>query len=331
MNVQFLDCTLRDGAHVNSGDFGENHIKSIIAGLTEASVDIIEIGFLKNVEYSRRITSFPHIEDAYDLMSEIPWKPGVCYSLMVRADQYDTRNLSHCDGRIKLIRIAFYYDYLEKAIDFAKKVKAKGYDISLNLINTPGSTLEKLNEFIKYANEISPYAVSIVDTFGVLDSESLKIIAEEYERKLDPNIIIGLHPHENMALGFSLAQWFIQSIGCRRNIIVDGSLLGIGRAPGNLCTELICNYMNDNNGKNYDIPRILELIDDDIMPIKRKYKWGYSPEYFLSAKYKVHRSYAEYLSDKNIGFKRIDFLLSKIEPEYATKFDMEHMTNLLNM
>lgn len=329
MNVEFLDCTLRDGAHVNSGNFGESHIKNIIAGLTEASADIVEIGFLKNVKYSTDITSFPCIEDAYQIISEIPPKQNVRYALMARADNYDVRNLSECNGKIKLIRIAFYYDYLKKAIDFAKEVKAKGYDFTLNLINTPGSTLQELNEFIKYINEINPYAVMIVDTFGVLDVKSLRIIAEEYDRKLNPNIRIGIHAHENMSLAFSLAQEFIQSIGCRRDVIVDGSLMGIGRAPGNLCTELICNYLNDNNGKNIQLTKILELIDDDIAPIKHTHKWGYSPEYFLSAKYKVHRSYAEYLSDENISMERINYLLSMIKPEYATKFDREYILNLL--
>jgi 4-hydroxy 2-oxovalerate aldolase len=329
LSVQFLDCTLRDGAHVNSGNFGENHIKNIISGLTEASVDIVEIGFLKDVEYSHEFTYFPYIEDAYNMISDVPSKQGVIYSLMARADQYDINNLSECNGRIKLIRIAFYYDYLEKAIDFAKKVKAKGYDFTLNLINTPGCSLQELNELIKYANEVNPYAVMIVDTFGVLDIKSLKIIAEEYSQKLNSNIRIGLHPHENMSLGFSLAQEFVKSIGCKRDIIVDGSLMGMGRAPGNLCTELICDYLNNNNEKKFNLPRILELIENDVAPIKKTHRWGYSPEFFLSAKYRVHRSYAEYLFDIGIGLKQINQLLSKIEPDYAAKFNKEYLMNLL--
>lgn len=329
MNVQFLDCTLRDGAHVNSGDFGENHVKNVVAGLTEASVDIVEIGFLKNVEYSADVTSFPHIEDAYDLISKVPPKHDVLYSLMARADQYDIRNLSDCNGKIRLIRIAFYYDYLDKAIEFAKKVKAKGYYFTLNLINTPGSSIQELNKFINYANEINPYAVMIVDTFGVLDVESLMVIAEEYNRKLNPNIRIGLHPHENMALAFSLAQEFVKSIGSKRNIIVDGSLMGMGRAPGNLCTELICNYLNDKCGKSIRIPEILKIISNDILPIKRTHKWGYSPEYFLSAKYMVHRSYAEYLSDRDFNLESIDVLLSKIDSEHSPRYDENYLTGLI--
>ncbi len=329
MSIQYLDCTLRDGAHVNSGRFGENHIKNIISGLTEASADIVEIGFLKDVKYSPEATYFPFIEDAYSIISDIPSKEGVIYSLMARADQYDINNLSECNGKIKMIRVAFYYDYLEKAIDFAKKVKSKGYYISLNLINTPGNSLQELDKFVEYVNDVNPYAVSIVDTFGVLDTKTLMAIAEKYEQKINPEVRLGLHLHENMTMGFSLTQQFVQSVGRRRSIIVDGSLMGIGRAPGNLCAELICNYLNENNGKEYNISKILELIENDIMPIRKVYKWGYSPEYFLSAKYKVHRSYAEYLSDRGISLSQIDSLLSGIDSKHAVKFNEEYLISLL--
>jgi 4-hydroxy 2-oxovalerate aldolase len=328
-SVSFLDCTLRDGAHVNSGNFGKNHIVNIINGLTVASADIVEIGFLKNVEYLEDVTSFPRIEDAYQILSDIPTKQDVTYALMARADQYNIDNLSDCNGKIKLIRVAFYYEDLERAVHFAKQVKAKGYGFTMNLINTPGNSLQSLNRFINHANEINPYAVTIVDTFGVLDVESLMVIAEEYNRKLNPNIRIGLHPHENMALAFSLAQEFTKSIGSKRNIIVDGSLMGMGRAPGYLCTELICNYLNDKCGKSIRIPEILKIISNDILPIKRTHRWGYSPEYFLSAKYMVHRSYAEYLSDRDFNLESIDVLLSKIDLEHSSRYDENYLTGLI--
>jgi len=330
VNVQFLDCTLRDGAHVNSGSFGKNHIENIVRGLTKASVDIVEIGFLKNVKYSSDVSSFPCIEDAYGVIAGMPVNPNVRYAVMARADTYDINKLTPCNGKIGLIRVAFYYDYLDKAIEFAKKVKAKGYDITLNLINTPGSTLPELDKLIKYANEIGPYAVMIVDTFGVLDIEQLTIIAKNYSEKLDQKIRVGLHTHENMALAFSLVKDFIRTVGSKRDIVVDASLMGMGRAPGNLCTELICDYLNRNKGKNYDISEILDVIEKDIIPIRKTYKWGYSPEYFLSAKYRVHRSYAEYLSDKNVDLRSIDRILSMIDPEHASTFDKEYLSNLMN-
>jgi len=39
-----------------------------------------------------------------------------------------------------------------------------------------------------------------------------------------------------------------------RNVIIDSSLLGMGRVPGNLCTELLTGWLNVEYGKK--IPTI---------------------------------------------------------------------------
>jgi len=49
MSLKILDCTLRDGAHVNQGRFGLAAIKNVIQSLEFAKIDIIEIGFLQDV------------------------------------------------------------------------------------------------------------------------------------------------------------------------------------------------------------------------------------------------------------------------------------------
>ena len=328
--IEFLDCTLRDGAHVNSGEFGEQHIKHIVSSLTEAAVDYVEVGFLKNVMYSKDVTSYPQIEDAYSIMTGTSENSAVHYSLMARADTYDLSKLSDCDGRIGLIRVAFYYDYLEKALEFAKQVRSKGYNFTLNLINTPGSPMDDLRYFVECANDLYPYAVTIVDTFGVLDVPGMKEIATMYDSILDKKIRMGLHVHENLSSAFSLAKGFLECVSKDRNVIIDGSLMGMGRAPGNLCTELICDYLNVHEGKTYGLSHILKSISVDIAPIKSRFKWGYSPEYFLSAKYRVHRSYAEYLSDLDVPFDVIDRILSKIDAEHSLKFDLDYLQGIVH-
>ncbi len=328
--ISLLDCTLRDGAHVNAGNFGQGHIVNIINKVSDSLYDIVEIGFLKNVVYNPDVTSYPQIEHAQEILSRSKSNTNTMYALMARADEYDISKLSPCTGPIKLIRIAFYYDYLEKAIDFAKEVKKKGYLFTLNLINTPGNSINRLNKLIEHANEIQPYALMIVDTFGVLDVNQLVPIILNYDKKLDRNIKLGLHAHENLSLSLSLAQTFIQTVNLTRNIIIDSSLMGMGRAPGNLCTELIANHVNMISDKKYNLSPILAAISEDIASIKNNHKWGYSPEYFLSAKYCVHRSYAEYLSNKDLDYRSIDLILSHISPEFAEKFDKNYLELLIS-
>ena len=48
MNIEILDCTLRDGGYVNLWDFGLANIKKILDKLASSNIDIIECGFLKN-------------------------------------------------------------------------------------------------------------------------------------------------------------------------------------------------------------------------------------------------------------------------------------------
>ena len=58
-SLQILDCTLRDGAQANEGRFGEQAIRDIIQNLTEAGIEIIECGFLKDCEFESGRTYFP--------------------------------------------------------------------------------------------------------------------------------------------------------------------------------------------------------------------------------------------------------------------------------
>lgn len=327
--IRLLDCTLRDGCHVNSGNFGYENIINIADTLTCANLDFVEIGFLRNVEYNKNFPFYPYIEQAYDVLLRINTANKTEYALMVRADEYNLNNLTECDGRIKLIRIAFYYDYFEKAIQFAKEIKAKGYNFTLNVINTPGNGTKDLIKMIDYANKITPEIVTIVDTFGVLDGKELTTLLKEYNYNLDKKIMIGLHVHENLALAFSLAKAFIEFLNNQRNITIDGSLLGMGRIPGNLPIELIADYINTNYGKCYKLADILRLIDTVIKPIKEELPWGYSPAYFLSAKYRVHRSYSEYMLKCGLSLNEINTLLSKIDPSHAEKFNKDFINSLI--
>ena len=46
MNIQLLDCTLRDGGYLNDWEFGYDNLVCIFERVVEAGVDIVEIGFL---------------------------------------------------------------------------------------------------------------------------------------------------------------------------------------------------------------------------------------------------------------------------------------------
>ncbi len=65
---------------------------------------------------------------------------------------------------------------------------------------------------------------------------------------------------------------------------VDGSLMGMGRIPGNLPIELIADYMNEYpSAATTTLTRSWTPSRTTLRPIKGESAWGYTPAYFLSA------------------------------------------------
>ena len=223
-----------------------------------------------------------------------------------------------------MIRITAHDYDIKEGLEFALRVKEKGYKVSINPINIMGYSDEDILWILKQVNEIHPYQFSIVDTFGSMKRRDLDRIVGIVDNNLDTDIRLALHLHENMSLSCCLAQNFVD-YHLRRPVAVDGSLMGMGRIPGNLPIELIADYLNDYADKNYDIDYMMDAIQDYIAPIKGEVHWGYTPAYFLSAKFNLHRNYAEhYLKKGDLTNRDINHILSRFDAKKATVFDAEY-------
>ena len=237
-DLKLLDCTLRDGGYVNDWKFGFTSTKDIINRLTKANIDVVEVGFLRNVEeYDEDITVCNYIEELNRLLPENI--ENTMYSAMAMRSNYDINKLSPYSGKgIEMIRITAHDYDIEDGMDFAREVKAKGYKLSINPINIMGYSDARILWILEQVNQIQPYQFSIVDTFGSMKRRDLDRIVSLVDNNLDRNIRVALHLHENMSLSCSLAQAFIDK-HLNRPVAVDGSLMGMGRIPGNLPIELI--------------------------------------------------------------------------------------------
>jgi 4-hydroxy 2-oxovalerate aldolase len=291
--VKILDVTLRDGGHVNNFAFGRDHIRSIVDCLSRARIDVIELGFLKNVTYHPDKSLFSTVAQAEALLDGLPLKQD--YSLMIRPDWYDIAQLETRKGRIGKIRWAFHERDLELSIRQARQARALGYEIYFNPVNVFSYSEGSLRNVLQAINELEPSYVAIVDTHGSMVEQDLLHYFAVFDESLKPKIGLSVHLHENLSLSFSLAQRFIALAEGKRHVSVDASILGMGRIPGNLCTELLARYVNMYRGGQYNISAIYEAIQDSVCEIKQKLPWGYAPLYAESAFRRVHRSYAEYL------------------------------------
>ena len=105
--------------------------------------------------------------------------------------------------------------------------------------------------------------------------------------------------------------------------------MGMGRIPGNLPIELVADYMNDTLGAHYDIDELMDAIQTTSPPSRARPSGATTPAYFLSARYNLHRNYAEhYLAKGDLTNRDINHILSGIEPGKKTAFDKAYADRL---
>jgi 4-hydroxy 2-oxovalerate aldolase len=193
---------------------------------------------------------------------------------------------------IDMIRVATYVKDVDKAIALANNATDKGYECTLNVmaISTEGGMFleEALHQM---EEETQAKAVYVVDSFGSLYSEQVHYLVELF-RKFIKTKEIGVHMHNNQQLAYANT---IEGIIKDANY-VDGTLLGMGRGPGNCPLELLIGFLKN---PKYRIFPILQGIADAMIPLSKKYVWGYHVPYMLTGMMNLHPNAAiEWMADE---------------------------------
>jgi 4-hydroxy 2-oxovalerate aldolase len=295
--INLLDCTLRDGAYITEGQFGQKNIKGILGNLQESGIDIIEVGWLKNNPHELNTTYFEKVEEVNQYLCKK--HENTQYILMLDFGKYDINKLSDkSQTMIDAIRIVFPKEKYNDVEEFSLVVKKKGYGIFYQAASTQCYSDDELKELAKVTNKIKPIALSIVDTLGTMYPEDLERIFKTLDKHLDRDIKIAFHSHNNLQLSFALSMVFIKlGMNADREIVIDSSLCGMGRGAGNTCTELITNFVNCKYNGHYDINIIMDTIDRYIKPYMNKYQWGYSIPYCIAGQLGSHVNNIKYLQD----------------------------------
>jgi len=322
-HAKLLDCTLRDGAYLIDKNFGDNVIKGIISGLVNAKVDLIEVGFFQNDGFGEGKTVFKNSKDVKRFIPKD--KKGCLFTVLADYSRYSIDNLDECTAdSIDGVRECFFKNERFDAINNCKRIKDLGYKCFVQPVDILGYTDYELLELIKLVNEVEPYCFSIVDTFGSMYPSDLQRVFELIDHNLTASCKIGFHSHNNMQMSNALSQEFVRMSYGRRNVVVDGTISGMGRGAGNTPTELIAQYFVSKLGYNYDIDAILDIIDDYMDNIRARCNWGYSTPFFIAGSYSAHVNNIAYLTKKNsIRSKDIRFILNKIGAIARKRYDYD--------
>lgn len=331
--VRILDCTLRDGGRPFNCAFPNEEIKGILSRLPQAKIDIVEVGFLRHwrdVNYGENSTFFTDVEQIIPFLDKSI--SDVMYTAFIDYGMFDFDSLRPYDGRsIDAIRFGFtkknYDSSKRNIIACAKMIKERGYKLFVQGVNSLSYTDRELLELVDLVNEIHPYSFGIVDTYGAMYVDDVDRLYGLIDHNMIPDICINFHSHNNFQLSFAFAQEMIKlSDTGTRQIIIDGTLGGMGKVAGNLNTELITDYLVRKKQYNYEMDVIFDILDDYIYKYSLKYKWGYSTAAMMAGIYKSHPNNVIYLTEKyRLESKEIGKILSMIEPEMRQKYDYDNI------
>ena len=297
---KILDCTLRDGGYINNWNFDNKSAKDIIALLQKAYIDYIEIGFYH-----------------HNLDKIIPDNCSDIFA-MVEYNKTKIDEIPPCEkSKIKNLRIIFKKHDAKNALEYCQKIKNLGYNIFINATFINQYNDNELIELIGKVNKINPFAFTFTDSMGVFTSSDIKKIYKIINSVLETKIALCFHSHNNLGLSFSNAKTLIE-INNSRELIIDSCLFGMGRGAGNIKSEELAKYLGKDK---YKIKYMYEAIEKYIRPIYKKYPWGYSIPYYLSALHGCHPNYALDIIKRKADLKEMDEIFSSIPSDKKFIYD----------
>lgn len=327
--VKLLDCTLRDGGYVNDWEFRYDNLNSVFERLVSSNVDIIEVGFLdERRDFDKNRSIMPNTQCVTEIYGKVKKRNAMIVG-MIDYGTCSLGNLQPCsESYLDGIRVIFKKHIMHEAIAFAKQVKDLGYKVFVQAVSITSYSDEELMELIGLVNEMHPYAVSMVDTYGLLHQGKLMHYFELMNEYLLKDIGIGYHSHNNFQLAYANCIEML-SYPTERMMLVDGSLYGMGKSAGNAPIELLAMHLNECYGKNYDTNQLLEAIDCNIMRIYQKHPWGYNFFFYIAASNHCHPNYVQFLMDKHtLSIRSINEILDHIEDEKKLLYDQKYIEKL---
>jgi 4-hydroxy 2-oxovalerate aldolase len=281
--LKVLDCSIRDGGLINQWNFTDEFVRANYLALSESGVDYMEIGYKasKSQFDPKKFGKWRFCEDD-DIRRLIDGvETGLKLSCMVDIGRVEEKDIVPCpQSPFAMIRVACYAKEIDKAIALCEMIMDKGYETTVNIMAVSTNTEREIEEALADLARTKIPTVYVVDSFGAMYCEDVTSLMKRYKAAL-PGKTLGIHTHNNRQLAFGNT---IQAIVDGANML-DASVYGIGRGPGNCCLELLVSFLQN---PKYRLRPLLKLIQEHYLPLSRQIEWGYIIPYMITGVLNEH-------------------------------------------
>ena len=319
-----LDCSFRDGGYYNNWSFKKRDIIFYLDHISKTKIKYIEIGFRFLNSKNSGLTAYSTDQFLKNLKIKNNLKIGVMinatdFIIDSKINYIKLKKVFPNFKYLSFIRIAFHNKDLKNVIKITNFFSNKKIKIMLNLMQISELTNDKIIKSLKFINKLNIEAFYIADSFGSLTPTYISKISMLLKKNC--KFKIGFHAHDNLNLAFKNVLKAIKE----NFTYIDSTILGMGRGAGNLKTEQIYKFLNNNDKiGNFNLKKIKKKIFE---PLKKKYKWGSNVYYEFAAKNSIHPSYVqELLNNKHYHNKEYFKILRSLTKIDSTKYNAENLT-----
>lgn len=290
-DIKVFDCTLRDGGLVNNFGFTDQFVKDLYQANIKAGVDYMEFGYKASKEMFDPKEfgkwKFCNEEDIRAIVGDNDTDLKIAVMADVGRCDYKNDIVDRSESVIDVIRVATYIHQIPTAIDMIEDAKAKGYEVTCNIMAVSKVNNDDLEAALRLLAQSSVDIIYLVDSFGSFYPEQIAKLAQKYvEIGKASGKEIGIHAHNNQQLAFANT---IEA--CRNGVnILDATVNGMGRGAGNCFSEALLSFLKN---PKYSATPIIKIVEDHMIQMKEEGAvWGYDIPYLLTGIMNSHPSSA---------------------------------------
>ncbi len=322
--VKILDCSTRDGGHLNKWHFDPQLAKKTYIAAKAAGVSIYEIGY--RYPNNMVLGDFGYCSDDFINALIAEDRSDDCLlSVMIDTGKSETHQFGYAfDSPISVVRVAAYPYELEKAFWQVEELSDKGYKVFLNPMASSELTKDHFTLLKNWKGKKVLQAIYFADSFGTYTPLDVGQNMDKFEDAGFEHI--GFHAHNNLQMAVANTLWAVNN-GIE---YVDATAFGIGRGAGNAPIEIVLGLLNRYEEYGFNIFPYLDLAHDYYEKLYRELNWALRPQTVMGGLKNVHPYYMDDLMDRKLPIKQIWELLDIIKKDCPISYSKTAIANLLD-
>jgi 4-hydroxy-2-oxovalerate aldolase len=258
--IRIVDTTLRDGSHAIAHQFTVDQVERLAAGLDRAGVWAVAVGHgdglgASSVQYGRPLHSDAElITAARAVIKDAEIAVAILPGIGTRRDLESAREAGATVARVSTVCTEANIGGQHLGLARALGMTAHSHLNTAHLLDAEGF-LEQAKIVVDAGSE----GVFIVDSAGALLTGDVRRMVATLREGLPAGIAIGMHEHNNLALGVANTVAAIEEGAT----LIDVSLAGLGAGAGNTQTEVLTAVLERMGiSTGLDLWALQDLADD---------------------------------------------------------------------